>query len=354
MKTPLGVGVLTAIQNRVNSSIDNFVDPSNRATLGRLRQLLESNVDMPDMRLFDMSPLSDDLDLDGLIDGIRTRLRSRLQGLLKRDPTTSDLADLDLTHVDLDDLKLGNLRSLVQRLVDGDPIAVIRERIGSLAGGAGGGGADQDKVADEVRSIVGRQVGVGLSFISTLRNLADPQLPAKVLAGWQSYFFGEGGFATVDGLQIVAPGHTGLVKALTGETATPSGAEALARLNVQELQQGWRGLRGLLGERSAEQYVRDLIRIVVEVGGDQRYGLRDRLPALLKSLSQSAQREKAERWFKGAGSMAESLLTSTVEQAALGVAQFQTNPILAAAAATYAGTAARKASQHTFLLDAGV
>jgi len=33
----------------------------------------------------------------------------------------------------------------------------------------------------------------------------------------------------------------------------------------------------------------------------------------------------------------------------LGVAQFQTNPMLAASAATYAGTAARKATQHTFL-----
>ena len=59
--------------------------------------------------------------------------------------------------------------------------------------------------------------------------------------------------------------------------------------------------------------------------------------------------DKATRWFKGAASMAESLVTSAVEEALLGVAQFQTNPMLAASAATYAGTAARKATQHAFL-----
>jgi len=31
--------------------------------------------------------------------------------------------------------------------------------------------------------------------------------------------------------------------------------------------------------------------------------------------------------------------------------QFQTNPILAASAATYAGTVARKATQHVFLAE---
>ena len=53
--------------------------------------------------------------------------------------------------------------------------------------------------------------------------------------------------------------------------------------------------------------------------------------------------------LKGAASMAESLVTSAVEEALLGVAQFQTNPMLAASAATYAGTTTRKATQHAFL-----
>ena len=40
-----------------------------------------------------------------------------------------------------------------------------------------------------------------------------------------------------------------------------------------------------------------------------------------------------------------------VEEAVLGVSQFQTNPLLAAAASTFAGTAARKAAQHVFLSE---
>jgi hypothetical protein len=63
---------------------------------------------------------------------------------------------------------------------------------------------------------------------------------------------------------------------------------------------------------------------------------------------------KARRWFKGAASLSESLVTSAVEEASLGVAQFQTNAVIAAAAATFAGTVARKATQHVFLSEVGV
>jgi anti-sigma regulatory factor (Ser/Thr protein kinase) len=63
---------------------------------------------------------------------------------------------------------------------------------------------------------------------------------------------------------------------------------------------------------------------------------------------------KARRWFKGAASLSESLVTSAVEEVALGVSEFQTNAVLAAAAATFAGTVARKATQHVFLAEVGV
>ena len=45
---------------------------------------------------------------------------------------------------------------------------------------------------------------------------------------------------------------------------------------------------------------------------------------------------------------------SAVEQAALGVGTFQANPLIAAAAGTFAGTAAREAAQHVFLSERGV
>jgi hypothetical protein len=45
------------------------------------------------------------------------------------------------------------------------------------------------------------------------------------------------------------------------------------------------------------------------------------------------------------------MVTSAVEEATLGVAQFQTNPLLAASAGTFAGSVARKAAQHVFLKE---
>jgi hypothetical protein len=44
-------------------------------------------------------------------------------------------------------------------------------------------------------------------------------------------------------------------------------------------------------------------------------------------------------------------VTSAVEEACLGVSTFQTNALIAASAGTFAGTAARKATQHVFLAE---
>ncbi|HMH53773.1 MAG TPA: hypothetical protein VK548_26300 [Candidatus Acidoferrum sp.] len=347
-KTPLGIGILTAIHNRVNTVVDDFANASVKSPGLLLRLLQDDSVELPDLQkgdvsgLFDVSKLLDGLELDDLLDRIGDKVRTRLEGL----------RDIDLSRINLSDLKLGDLQGFVGQLANVDALEAIRKRIGELTGGAGG-----SRVPDALRAIVGRQVGIGVSFISSLRNLADPDLGQEVLGGWRRYFFANDGFSTIDGIQIVPPGHTGLLKGLasvTGDAAKGLDVQALAKLNIDELQQGWKGLRGLLSERSAEQYVRDLIRILVEVGGNRRYRLPDRLPALLDKLPKQTQKTKAESWLKGAASMAESLVTSAVEEVALGVAQFQTNPILAAAAATYAGTAARKASQHVFLAEADV
>ena len=44
-------------------------------------------------------------------------------------------------------------------------------------------------------------------------------------------------------------------------------------------------------------------------------------------------------------------LADVLEEATLGVTQFQTNPLLAASAGTFAGSVARKAAQHVFLKE---
>ena len=283
-----------------------------------------------------------------------------------RDPTTTtpdlDIAGL-LARFQMLDLFRGaaatnsvaavgdRLRELVNGFVDGKGFDAVRQTLQKL---------DQRGHAEVFRGhvlgVLTSQVGIGISFVTTLRNLADvPQLGERILGGWKDYFFGETGFVTVDGITIVAPGHDAL-----------SQVGQAPQLDVSKSLDSLKGLKGLLTERSAEQYVRDLIRITVEVAADTRYSnssgnLRNRYAVMAVKVSEDLpveagqkSQDKAARWFKGVASLAESLVTSAVEEAVLGVSQFQTNPIIAATAATYAGTAARKATQHVFLSQVGV
>jgi len=327
---PEAAALLSAIEQRIESAVAALTtqapaDPP-------LLKLINSNVDFPNLKQIDLSNFLDTLGAGRLIDGFDLDdLFGNLGSVIDR---KGGKPSLNLGALKLPDTPiLGHLKQLADRLLaDGNPIATIRNQLDGLR---------QDgrltALPAVVHGIVGRQVALGISFITTLRNLVNPDLPPQIVKGWMDYFFAEGGYTTLDGIQIVSPGQSG-----------PGGPD----LSVAGLQ---KGLKGLLNERSAEQYVRDLIRILVEVGGNVRYNHMDgRLLVLGTKVQDEANKKKAVRWFKGAASMAESLVTSAVEELALGVAQFQTNPVLAAAAATYAGTAARKASQHAFLTAAGV
>jgi hypothetical protein len=224
-----------------------------------------------------------------------------------------------------------SLTEVGRSILEGDGLKGLAERLQGLLAGASARG---------VVSMVGRQVAIGVSFVTTLHNLTNLELASKIPAGWARYFFADDGFETVDAIAILSPGHGKI-----GETA--------AQLPLGPA--GFGQLKGLVSERSAEQYVRDLIRITVEVAGDARYDdIRARYRRMLDELTTPEGKAKAARWFRGFASLAESMVTSSVEEVALGVAQFQTNPVLAAAAATYAGTVARKATQHVFLSEVGV
>ena len=271
-----------------------------------LAQLKDAKKTSPDGLSLDLGGLVDHLDVLNLVaDGDTERLRERLHDAVG---------------------------SLAKSLVDGDGLPAARAIVERLVAGSASAGAGSPPVL----SLLRRQLGIGISFATTLKNLANLDLAREIPEGWKAYFFGDNGFETIDGIAIVAPGHS---------------RDLLARIDpsqvrLENLGATVRELKGAFKERSGEQYVRDLIRIMAEVAGDRRYRLRARYPAMLDKVADHA---KAARWFRGVGSMAESLVTGAVEEACLGVAQFQTNPILAASAATYAGTVARKATQHVFL-----
>lgn len=242
-----------------------------------------------------------------------------------------DAADLgDLVGPQDDDRLLAKLRGRVggiaKELLDGRGVGPIADSMKAIFRVSDGDSID-------LGGILRRQASVAVSFVTTLKNLADPRTVTAIRDGWTHYFFGEHGFVTIDDIPIVPPDQLGALK----DRLLESGPEVL---------------KSALSERRADRYVRDLIRVLLEVVGDIRYdGLRERYQALLDRLEETEARPKAVRWFRGVGSQAEALVTSAVEEATLGLAQFQTNPLIAAAAATYAGTAARKAAQHVFLSE---
>ncbi|HEV8711530.1 MAG TPA: hypothetical protein VGX03_01725 [Candidatus Binatia bacterium] len=182
---------------------------------------------------------------------------------------------------------------------------------------------------DTIVPLIGRQFSIALSFITTLRNLPTPEAKNAIQDAVLRYFFTKEGYETVDKIHIVAPVH-------------------LTDLDLKQLGQA----KALFSERTAERYVRDTIRLIVEAAGDVRYlDLKKRYDAMRDHMPDDEKKNKFADWFRGFSSVAESTVTGAVEEACLGVAAFQTNPLIAASASTFAGTAARKAAQHVFLSE---
>jgi len=182
---------------------------------------------------------------------------------------------------------------------------------------------------DTIVPLIGRQFGIALSFVTTLRNLPTPEARDAIQDAVLRYFFTKEGYETVDKVRIVAPVH-------------------LSDLDPKQLGQA----KALFSERTAERYVRDAIRLIVEAAGDVRYlDLKKRYDAMRDHMPDDEKKTKFADWFRGFSSVAESTVTGAVEEACLGVAAFQTNPLIAASASTFAGTAARKAAQHVFLSE---
>ncbi len=168
------------------------------------------------------------------------------------------------------------------------------------------------------------------------------QVPKGIVQGLHAYFFTTAGFPTIDGATVVAPIHlSGLVKA--GSSDAPDLA-------------GLRQLKDLFAKATAEHYIRDITRIIVESAYDAGRGLsqlRDEITPRLRALKDPPKQDtivsKFLVWLRGFSSMAESASMRAVEVATQGVSQFQTNPLIAAAAGSFAGTVARKLAQDSFL-----
>lgn len=190
------------------------------------------------------------------------------------------------------------------------------------------------KLIPDLVGFVGQQLGLGLSLLALLGEAASGKdgIASAVHQGYQDYFFNEG-FKTLEGGLIVPP-TAGSAK--SSESVSELGAE----------------FRSLISRKTGEQYARDLIRITGEATGDAFFHLQARYTKL--NARNDAVGVQIQSWFKGFANLAESTVTSAVEEATQGVAAFSTNPLIAASLGTFAGVAARKATQDAALWEFGI
>jgi hypothetical protein len=310
MDTMLAYSIIALIQDRA-ARFAQQAPPTIAMMDGSslLDQLLNDRIEIPKELKFDFPALLDLLDLTSLLE--------------QPNPLSAIL-----------DIFVDRPGDVIRRLIEAKHPAERKAAIKSLF--EWNRAEDVRVIANTIGPFIERQFSIALSFVTTLKNLGDPTLWKGIPDAYITYFFGANGFTTVDGIPILPPMHFGDIIPLDPVTLTVE----------------FDKVKGLLSEKTADRYVRDLIRITVEAAEDARYELRTRYSSLLVRVG-DARKAKATRWFKGISSLAEALVTSAVEEVVLGVAQFETNALIAASAATYAGTAARKAAQHVFLGELG-
>jgi hypothetical protein len=195
---------------------------------------------------------------------------------------------------------------------------------------------DFARLVPDVLNFVGQQLGLGLSLFALLDTI--PNLGKTIEAvnqAYQNYFFEENGFTTLEGGKIAPP---------TFDIGADSSNPTLAQIASE--------VRRFSAHKTADQYIRDLIRVTVESTCDRLFQLTNRYGLVRVRTDDLGKKE--QMWFKGFASLAESTVISAVEQTAQGVSTFSTNPLIAASLATFAGTAARKATQNAFLLELGL
>jgi hypothetical protein len=195
--------------------------------------------------------------------------------------------------------------------------------------------SDLVDLVPDIAKFVGQQLGVGLSLLALVGQIGSDDVGGAILSAYQAYFFDPKGYTTLEGGKMSPP---------TLDAGVDPNQLTLADLPNE--------MRMYASHKTADQYARDLIRITVEAAGNSLFKLNDRY-VRLKALTGPDGKTK-QAWFRGFANLAESTVTSAVEQAAQGVSTFSTNPLIAASIGTFAGTAARKATQEVFLAEIGI
>jgi hypothetical protein len=230
---------------------------------------------------------------------------------------------------------------------------------GTVTGSGRGAIFSLDRV-NRLQQLIGNDIGTVLPLATIVKAMQGGReglrnvegIPKSIEEGVLDYFFKREGYRTIDGVNVVAPAHLSDLGSPLGTFASDVAAGRGLTVPPQ--------LGGLFSKPTAEHYLRDITRVILEsaydagrsIGGlNGRYaevtaGLRS-LPTAPKAADATV--AKFVSWLRGFGSMAESAAMRAVEVGTQGVSEFQTNPLIAAAAGSFAGTVARKLAQDSFL-----
>jgi hypothetical protein len=208
-------------------------------------------------------------------------------------------------------------------------------------------GADTKNTVSRLQLMIGNDISTALPFTTVVTAVQQGLqnsggVPESIERGLLDYFFRKDGYKTLDGESVVAAVHLSDV----GSAIAAGAAGAGSSLDLAPL-------RGLFSKATAERYLRDITRVIVESGYDAARKFKGAAPGqkgLYDTVTERlSNREKFVAWFRGFSSVAESGAMRAVEVSTQGVAAFQTNPLIAAGAGSFAGTVARKLAQESFL-----
>lgn len=204
---------------------------------------------------------------------------------------------------------------------------------------------------DQLQQLIGNEIHAALSLATITRALDRKAgvnlsgVPKNVEDALMAYLFTKEGYKTIDDSSIVAPVHVSDLLSLPPDVS--GDASKIQKYFSNEINQ----LKSQLSRSTGETYMRDSIRIVVESSYNAARSLESdyqTVDAYAKGKSPDIEK-KFVSWFKGFSAMAESAAMRLVELLTHGISTFQTNPLIAAAAGTFAGTVARKLAQDAFL-----
>jgi len=268
--------------------------------------------------------LLDKLDVSQLVEKVRSALGGRL-GLFEQQ------------------------RDAIANLIAARDASGLRDAVRALFQQVSGGitGSNTKDSVSRLQQFIGNDLGTALPFTTMVGALQQAVsnvagIPESVERALLDYFFRPEGYKTLDGESLVAPVHLSDLGSAVA-TATASAGSPAA---------GLQAVKGLFPTATAERYIRDMTRVIVDSSYDTARGFSDRdatkglYGVVVARLSNS---KKFVAWYRGFASMAESVAIRAVEVGTQGVSQFQTNPLIAAAAGSFAGSVARKLAEDSFL-----